>query len=198
MFEELFYQTLSSFIPLFIILDPFLGLVVFIHLTKGMDRKEKAKQALTAVSVALGLLIVFLFSGIYILEVLGIEFSSFRVAGGVILLILGIQAVLGIEFSKKKHSDKVAAVIIGTPLLCGPGVLTTVIILSQQYGFLPPLIASFVALFITWVMLFFSEKISEAIGEQFVEIMSRILGLILAALAAEFIKDGIIGMIKGG
>ena len=189
---------MKSFVALLVILDPFVGVAVFISLTRGQSQAEKAKQALVAVSVAFGLLFIFLFSGMYLLNILGITLGSFMVAGGVILLILGIQAVLGIEFSKSDNSNKAAAaIIIGTPLLSGPGAMSTVIILSQEYGYLAPLIALIIALVITWMMLYYSEKIEKLLGERLIEVLSRVLGLILAAMAAEFIKNGIIDMING-
>ncbi len=195
--ESFWTATIKSFIALIIIIDPFLATTVFIGLTKGMDKKEKANQALIATLVALGLLLVFLFSGLIILTLLGITFSSFIVAGGVLLFILGIQTVLGIEFSKPEHKDtKIAAIIIGTPLLSGPGAMTTVVILSQKYGYWPPVIASIVALFITWVMMYFSEAVERVLGERIIEVLSRVLGLVLAAMAAEFIKNGVSDMIR--
>ncbi len=194
-------SALKSFVALFIIIDPFLSLAVFIGMTKGMEARETAKQAFIAVLVALGLLLVFLFSGLLVLNMLGITLSSFKVAGGIILLILGIQALLGIEFAKKDKEHKVAIVVIGTPLLTGPGAMTTVIILSQRYGYWPVVAAAITVLLLTWVMLVFSQKIVKFFGEKFIEVLSRVLGLVLAALATEFIKDGIIEMIrdfKGG
>jgi len=195
--EPLVLDTIKSFIALVIILDPFLGAAVFVTLTKGMKTGERAKEALTASLVALTLLLGFLFTGSYALDFLGISFASFKVAGGIILLILGIQAVLGIEFSKK-HNQKAAAVIIGTRLLCGPGAMPTIVVLAAQYGYTAPVIASVAAIVLTWFLLFFSRKISEILGERLIEVFSRVMGLLLAALAAEFIKDGIVAMISGG
>lgn len=188
---------LKSFVALFIIIDPFLGMVVFISLTRGASKKDKAKAALIATAVAGGLLALFLFTGMFLLDIMGISLPSFVVAGGVILLILGVQAVLGLEFSKKENTDKkAAAVIIGTPLLSGPGAMTTIIILSQQYGFLPPLIALVLVMGITWLMLYYSERIAAKMGDRLIQVLSRVMGLMLAALAAEFIKDGISDMVR--
>jgi multiple antibiotic resistance protein len=193
--QQVLTEILKSFVALFIILDPFLGLAVFIPLTRSMDKKEKAREAAVAVLVALGLLLVFLFSGLILLDLLGISLASFIVAGGVILLILGIDVVLGIEFQKKTRNAKAAAVIIGTPLLCGPGAMTTIIILSENYGYVAPVIASILALAITWLMLYFSDKIGAIMGERLIEVLSRVLGLVIAALATEFIKNGVVEMI---
>ena len=192
---ELVTSTLYCFITLFIILDPFLGLALFITLTKHMKRKERYKQAFIACFVAFALLMIFLFTGQWILELLGISFSSFMIAGGIILLVMGIMSIIGIEFKRKK-SMSAAAILIATPVLTGPGAMTTVVILSRQYGFIPPVIASVLVLGITWIMLINAEKIQKLLGERVIEILSRLMGLILAALAAEFIKNGIIDSLR--
>jgi multiple antibiotic resistance protein len=197
MLPEFLLGFLKSFVALFIIIDPFLGLVVFVSLTKGESKANKAKAALIAVGVAGALLGLFLFTGMMLLNIMGISFPSFVVAGGVILLILGVQAVLGIEFSKKENVDKkAAAIVIGTPLLSGPGAMTTIVILAQQYGYWPPLLALIATLFITWLTFYYSEKIATWMGDRLLEVLSRVMGLMLAALAAEFIKDGISDMVR--
>jgi multiple antibiotic resistance protein len=109
---------------------------------------------------------------------------------------MGVQAVLGIEFAKKNSKVKAAAVVVGTPLLTGPGAMTTVVILSQKYGYWPPAIASVLVLLITWFMLAYADKLHKIIGDRIVEILSRVLGLLLVAIAAEMIKNGVIQMIN--
>jgi multiple antibiotic resistance protein len=196
--SEFLIGIFKSFLALFIIIDPFLGMVVFVTLTREATKGEKVKAALIATSVAGGLLALFLFAGLMLLNVMGISLPSFVVAGGVILLILGVQAVFGIEFNKKENQDKkAAAVIIGTPLLSGPGAMTTIVILSQSYGYWPPFIALVLVMTTTWLMLYYSERIAARMGDRLIEVLSRVLGLVLAALAAEFIKDGISEMIRG-
>jgi len=195
--DSFIIATIKSALALFVIIDPFLAAAVFISITKGMSKKEKAREAFLAAFVALGLLLIFLFSGLLVLNLLGISFGSFIVAGGIILFILGVQTLLGIEFSKKEHKSKIVAIIIGTPLLSGPGAMTTVIILSQQYGYWPPVIASILVLLVTGVILYFADAISKFFGDRLIEVLSRVLGLVLAAMAIEFIKNGIMEMIKG-
>ncbi len=196
LFHDFVFNTIKSFVILIIILDPFLGMMVFVSLTREMKKKERASQAFVAVVVAFALLLIFLFAGQLLFGLLSLTISSFIVAGGVILLILGINQVLGMEFHKSNDNAKVAAVVIGTPLLCGPGAISTIIILSQQHGFAVPLVALLMCISITWLMLYFSGKISAIFGERIIEIISRILGLILAAMAVEFIKDGVVEMVR--
>ncbi|MGQ9473166.1 MAG: MarC family protein [Candidatus Caldatribacteriaceae bacterium] len=191
----LFSEMLKAFFLLIFILDPFLGAVVFITLTKGMGQRERSGQAFLSVWVAFVLLVIFLFTGRLLFRLLGVSFSSFMVAGGVILLLLGIEEILGLEFSKKGGDTRVAAVVIGTPLLCGPGAITSVIILAEKYGYFVPLIATLLALFVTWVILFLAERIAKALGEKIIEVFSRVMGLLLAAIAIEYIKEGVVQMV---
>lgn len=195
-----FQAMIESFWKILIILDPFLGLAMFLALTKGMDAKERAKQALVATSVALGLLLLFLFIGDVILSAIGIKTFHLRIAGGILLLILGIQAVLGVSFGKKsqKTNKSAAAVIIGTPMLCGPGAITTTIVLASNYGKFPVFLAIMAAIIITWIILYFANSIAKLIREKGIEIISRVMGLILAAVAIQMIIAGIIDVIKLG
>ncbi|MCD6155693.1 MAG: MarC family protein [Candidatus Atribacteria bacterium] len=193
---DLFFDFIKSFLLLTFILDPFLGAMVFIALTKDMEARERSAQAFLAVSVAFVLLVVFLFIGKHLFSLLGISFSSFMVAGGVILLLLGIEEILGLEFSKRGADTRVAAIVIGTPLLCGPGAITSVIILSQKYGYLMPFLAVLSALALTWLILYFANHLSRLLGERIIEVFSRVMGLLLAAIAVEYIKEGILQMIS--
>jgi len=186
---------LSSFVTIFIIVDPFLGLAVFMTLVEGTDKTNVRKQAAVATGVALGIMLVFLFAGMAILSALGISLSSLKVGGGFVLLLLAVQTVLGVEFGNKKESRVAAAVIIGTPLLCGPGAITTAIVLSDKFGILPVLIAILATMLITFVMLVQADKIHKVLGNRMTEVISRVMGLILAGVAIEFIKGGIIDMI---
>ena len=193
---DLFFDFIKSFLLLTFILDPFLGAMVFIALTKDMEARERSAQAFLAVSVAFVLLVVFLFVGKHLFSLLGISFSSFMVAGGVILLLLGIEEILGFEFSKRGADTRVAAIVIGTPLLCGPGAITSVIILSQKYGYLIPFLAVLSALALTWLILYFANHLSHLLGEKIIEVLSRVMGLLLAAIAVEYVKEGILQMIS--
>ncbi|MBC7216746.1 MAG: MarC family protein [Candidatus Caldatribacterium sp.] len=186
---------LKSFAVLIIILDPFLGMVVFLSLTRKMSDRERAEQAFLAVFVAFALLVIFLFGGQALFSLLGVSFSSFMVAGGVILLLLGIEDILGLQFSKKEADTKVIAVVIGTPLLCGPGAITSIIVLAQRYGYFIPFLALVGALFVTWILLLFAPRVAAFLGERIVEVLSRVLGLLLSAIAVEFVKEGILAMI---
>ena len=194
MFEEL----IRSFITLFIIVDPFVSAAVFISYCKDSDEKEKNKALWTAILVAGALLFIFLFVGLSLLNALGISFNGFRIAGGLILLILGITTVLGIEYTKTGNKVRSAAILIGTPLLSGPGALTTIIILSKDYGYAIPGIAALAVVIVSFFIMKYANNVAKWIGTEMIEVFSKVLGLLLSALAVDFIYQGIIGFIRGG
>lgn len=191
------FDVFKATIMLFIVVDPFLSLSVFINITRNFSEKERNKGAITAVWVAGILLIAFLIGGLTILNALSISVNSFRIAGGIILLILGITQVLGIEY-KKEPNATMGVIIIGTPMLSGPAALLTIISLTDQYGLIIPIIASFIVLILSWIILRFSSLIIRFIGDKFLEVLSRILGLLLAGIGIEFIIKGVFGVLNFG
>jgi len=193
---EIISGIIYSFAALFIILDPILSVPVFAAMTKGLNAKEIHKQAFIAVAVAGGLMYLFLIFNRMIFDVLGLNMPSFQIAGGILLFLLGIQEALGIEIGhSKEHSKTAAGVVIGTPLLCGPGTITTVMLLSRDYGVLVPFIAITLALFATWLVLYFAEKIQQILGEVVTDIMGKVLGMLVAAIAVKIIASGVLAYI---
>jgi multiple antibiotic resistance protein len=153
------------------------------------------KSANRAIIVAALLFVIFALVGEDILDLFGISISSFRVAGGLVLMMMAIEVIFGIEISKHKNED-VAWVVIATPILTGPGVIATAILLVDQYDVVTVLLAGGFALFITWLALHNSVYIVKKLGRNTIEIFSRIIGLIIAALAVEYILSGSIDYIE--
>jgi multiple antibiotic resistance protein len=190
-----------------IILDPLLSVSMFINLTHNLTKAEVIKQAFIATAVAGILMLSFLFFNDIVFDLLNIELESFKVAGGVILFILGLQIVLGIEIGGSSAGHKslsspdrvgkkaMAGVIIGTPIMCGPGAITTVMILGAQDGLLITFIAILLALVCIWLILVFSTFIKKILGETILVILSKIMGLLLTAIAVHTIWTGILGLI---
>jgi len=194
--QEFVPGILYAFAALFIILDPLLSVPIFAAMTKDQTPKEIHKQAFIAVAVAGGLMYLFLIFNTMIFEILGLNMPSFQIAGGILLFILGMQEALGIDISKCKENTKSAAgVVIGTPLLCGPGTITTVMLLSKDYGMLIPFIAITLSLIATWLILYYAAYIQRVLGEVVTDIMGKVLGMLVAAIAIKIIFAGIMAMI---
>lgn len=170
-------------------MDPFASIPVFLAVTRGI--KRKIRPASYAVGTAAIVLFAFLFFGQGILLAFGITFPSLKIAGGIVLAILGIELVLGLSLARaiyKKYSP--AVTLIGTPLLTGPGVIVTTMIFVREYGYGTTLIAAIISLTLSWLILLCSEYLTKVLGEYGVETTSRITGLLLAAVAVEFIISG--------
>ncbi len=194
--QEIIPGIIYSFAALFIILDPILSVPIFAAMTKGQTFKEIHKQAFIAVAVAGGLMYLFLVFNRAIFDILGLNMPSFQIAGGILLFLLGIQEALGIEIGHcKEHSTTAAGVVIGTPLLCGPGTITTVMLLSRDYGLLIPFIAITLALIATWLVLYFAADIQRILGDVVTDIMGKVLGMLVAAIAVKIIASGILAYI---
>lgn len=204
---EILLAVISTTFTLFIILDPLLSVAMFINLTNNLQRKEMVRQAFIATAVAGVLMFSFLLFNNFIFELLGIELESFKVAGGVILFILGLQIVLGLDIggssaghknlaSKDRIGKKsMAGVVIGTPIMCGPGAITTVMVMGAQEGFFITMLAILAAMVMIWLVLVFSVRIKAILGETVIVILSKIFGLLLAAIAVHMIWTGVVGLI---
>lgn len=193
-----FENIVKAFLPLFAIMDPFVSIPVFLALTSRMSEGQKRSVASQAVAVAGGLLFAFLLLGGAVFSFFGITLSDLKVGGGLILLIMGVRAVLGSDENEKVNAKEISAVgvIIGTPLITGPGVITTSVILASQYGLLETSVAALLSLGLTWIVLVQSKLITKAMGEKGTNILSRVMGLLLTAVAVSFIASGIFELIR--
>ncbi|MEA3287406.1 MAG: MarC family protein [Candidatus Marinimicrobia bacterium] len=180
---------MHAFVTLLVIMDPFGGLPVFMTLTKDYSEERSKRSAHRAIRVSFILLTVFVFIGEGVLEFFGISIFSFQVGGGLILLLLGLLYVLNISIGEDKDYSKDIVIPMATPLIAGPGAITAIILLVAQYGPWVPLLAMLVNLVIFWVAMYYARYIKKFIGEQGLEIMSRIMGLLLVALAIEMIRS---------
>ncbi|MEM3401927.1 MAG: MarC family protein [Candidatus Hadarchaeales archaeon] len=192
---EMLAEILKCFVSLFVIMGPFASIPVFISVTKTMKEKSISAAAFQAIAIAALLLYIFLFLGPLILLAFGISFDSLRVAGGIVLSILGVELVLGISLAGKRYRYSPPIVLIGTPLLTGPGVIVTTMLFVKMYGFLITGIGAAGALFLSWLILWLSHHISKILGRYGVEILSRITGILLVAVAVEFAVEGLKAMV---
>jgi len=184
-FEDLIYATTL----LFFIFDPFATVPMFITLTREQTEKEQMVSANKAVLVAGILFVIFALIGTELLALFSITTDAFRIAGGIVLLLMAMEIIFSLKLSKKEDTS-VAWVIIATPLLSGPGVITTAILLVHLYGHFTVLIAGVISLAVTWGIMRNSLIISQKVGNNAIDVFSKIIGMLLAAIAVEFIMRG--------
>jgi multiple antibiotic resistance protein len=187
----------KAFIILFVVMDPPASIPVFIAVTKGMRKEERMLELNRAVIVATILLLLFAFLGKLLLELLGISLNSFMIAGGILLLLISFDLLRGGHtYSVAGESGAgVGAVPIGTPLLAGPGAITAVMVIIQSSGVFVVLFGIFSAIVATRLVLGQSDRLYDIMGKVGTEVLSRVIGIIVAAIAIQFIGTGIIGML---
>lgn len=190
-------------IALIVIIDPLGAIPIFISLTAAQkDAQRKRTAYVASLSVAI-ILVVSCFIGEWILKLFGISIASFRIGGGVLLLLMSI-AMMNAKISQAKRTDSeeeeargkenVAVVPLAIPLLAGPGAISLVIIYADKItgvvntGFL--VLSCIVAAALMWGALRLAVPISKLLGQTGINIATRIMGLIMAAISIEFIASG--------
>ncbi len=203
---------ISIFVTLMVTIDP-VGIVpIFVSLTSGMTARQKRMVAVRSALIAFVVLSLFSIFGEQVLGVLGISLPAFRTAGGLMLLWIGFEMVFEKREERKSttaeraisdsHVNDVAAFPLAIPLLAGPGAITaTMLIAAKAHGdwnVLGVLIAV-VALVLTFSFLVFilSSRIEHLIGDTGRIVLSRLLGVILGALAVQYIADGVLELARG-
>jgi len=186
---------IASFITIFVIMDPFASIPAFIAMTHRLDAAQARAAANKAIIIAAVLAVVFLFAGSALLDWLGITMNDFRIAGGIVLGLWGLEMVLGFSLGKESETEEgeSVAVLIATPLLTGPGLLSSLVILSGEYGYMPPLAATLTACTLSWVLLVNARRLRDLVGDNVIDIFSKVMGHILIALAVSYVKGGLIG-----
>lgn len=194
------FETLIQLILLFtVIFDPLASLIVFFTASEGMKPKERRNTAILSIFVASGISLLVLLLGENLLSLFNTNIDEFRIAGGIILGILGIKMALGIPLTKieefKNNSGRAIAAIIGTPLLTGPAAITAIIISVHDYGIVLTGLATGIVLGLTAFVFYQAEKVRNLFGKTSIQVVSTILGLITLAWGVKFIILGILAII---
>lgn len=190
-------SALLCFIPVFVAIDP-VGIVpMFLSLTRGYEARERRKIVLDSVLTATVIGIIFVLAGKTIFLLLGITIQDFAIAGGALLFILSIIDLLG-DGSARAHAAESRALGIfplGTPLIVGPALLTTLIILVDTFGFVPALIAFVLNLIVLFAALYKADVILSVLGENGARAFAKIMSILLAAIGIMMVRRGIMELI---
>jgi multiple antibiotic resistance protein len=189
---------LRVFIPLFVAIDP-LGLVpVFLSVTEGMSDARRRRTSFEAVASASVICIGFMFLGEAIFRFLGITVNDFRIAGGVILLVLAVLDLLIVGKPALNPEEMVGVVPLGMPLIAGPATLTSVLVLSGDPGKSWTALSLALNLLLLLFVLLASERIARMLGKNTLRALSKLVMVLLAAIAVNYIRVGITQVIRGG
>ncbi len=183
---------ITSVIALFVVIDPIGNIPLFIAFTKKLEKAEHKTVSKTAIITAAALLLLFGVAGTQILGLFGITIFSFMIAGGTLLFIIAIELLTYGEWRfVSKVKEDIGVVPIAFPLLAGPGSITAVIISYQTSGFLITFLSIIIVMTITYVILRMVNPIYKILGNRGSMIVSRVFAVIIAAIAVEYIVEGI-------
>ncbi|WP_310619848.1 MarC family protein [Flexibacterium corallicola] len=200
----------NAFAMLFVTIDP-IGLApLYLAITAGASAAQKRSIAIKSVGLSAFLLIVFIFAGSSVLSVMGISQPAFRVAGGLLLFIIAVEMVFELRQKRKAESAEkvadthdlshVAVFPLAIPLISGPASISAVILLEQQADGMTGLLALVAVLFLVllsvFVMFLAASKLERILGPTAQMIITRLFGVLLAALSVQFVADGIFQLIE--
>lgn len=188
-------EFLLSFIPIFIAMDAVGILPLYIGFTENLKKREKRRIVTQSMITAFLIGIIFLFLGKWIFKILGILVADFKIAGGLVLLAISLRDLLRNDKTGRLSAATMGAVPIGTPLVTGPAVLTTIVILLDSYGMLYTISSFVLNLLITWVVFTYAGVISKFLGKAGSKAVSKIASLLLAAIAVMMMRKGLVDTI---
>lgn len=207
---ELFLSALAVF---FVIIDPPGCAPVFATLTKGTSRRHQNTMAFKSVLIASIILYGFAYVGEFVFAKLGISLDALRIAGGIMLFIIGLNMVFERRTQKRKDRaedvleeiedpEDISVFPMGIPMIAGPGTMGSLLILMSEAQSSAQELAILAALGITLVVTFLSFLIAgplmKLMGESFTDVLTRVLGVLLATLAVQFVIDGVKGGLLAG
>lgn len=204
MLGEVVSFSLLCFTSIFFIVNPISAAPVFMALTQGWDDPARVRSARRAVIVAASVLILFSITGNLIFRMFGITLGAFRLAGGMLLLRVALDMMHGRPTHTKttpedhldaSEKDDIGASPMGVPQLAGPGAIATVILLPGEprilWRIFPVLASILLSLFITYLVLRGADKVQKRIGDTGLRILSKLTGLLIAAVAMQFLANGV-------
>jgi multiple antibiotic resistance protein len=197
-------KLLQDAITLFVVINPFGAVPLYLAITRGMTRPQRLRAALRACIIAAVILLVFIAVGEIVLDGMGVRLTAFRAAGGLILLLVALRMVLNTEnrhpFAAQEATSgnrpDIAVFPLATPFLAGPGAIMAAVLLTENGRFSIPEqaltgVIVVVILALTFAILACADLLQHRIGTTGSMVMSRVLGLVLAALATQTMLEGL-------
>jgi multiple antibiotic resistance protein len=185
-----------SFIPFFVAINVAGILPIFLSLTKDFDRVKKKRVIRNSIITASTIGIGFMFLGKVIFLIMGVSLADFKIGGGILLLVLAIQLLLAREETIKGKIEETAIVPLGTPLITGPAVLTTTVMMIESYGPIPTIVSFVINILLVWFVFLYSEFVIKLIGLNGTKAIAKVVDILLAAIAVMLIREGVVEIIK--
>ena len=193
---ELLKPYILAFIPIFVAVDAIANIPIFLSLVETYSKKQRHKIVSDAVQTATIVAIIFMFLGKWVFSLLGVTVPDFQIAGGVLLFVLSVRLLFpGVQKDGLTHAhDRGLGVFpLGTPLITGPAVLTTTLMMMNSFGVMPTLVSLILNMLIVWLSLVKADVIMKFIGPSGTRAFSKIMYILLAAIAVMMVRHGITG-----
>jgi len=187
----LFKNICLAFIPLFVAVDAIGLLPLFVSLTAGMKPPKKDRIIFQSMVTASGLAVGFIFIGKAVFHVLGITIGDFMIAGGTILFGIAITDLVTSGQRRRAPTDELGVVPLGTPMLVGPAVLTTCLVIIPEYGIIATLVSMLLNIALAGLLLKLSSRVVAVLGEAGTKALSKVVSLLLAAIAVMLVRKGL-------
>jgi multiple antibiotic resistance protein len=200
-------QLVKFFVVFFVVVEPISLIPLFAGLTEGATSSYKRNMAGKSAAIALGICVLFAIAGAKFLDVMGITLSSFRIAGGTLLFLISLDMVFARPSGSRSTTpereealkrEDISVFPLAFPFIAGPGALATILLTAGEISGKPVLFIGFLAvvtlvLVICWSLMLAAPRLMNVLGVTGAAVMSRLSGVVLAALAVQFITDGIRG-----
>jgi multiple antibiotic resistance protein len=191
----------TTFVTMTVLMDPVGIAPIFIGTTARLERSARRRAAIRAVLAAGGLILGFALFGGLVLDYLNVSVDSLSIAGGLLLLLVALEMLRGLDYPDNAASaPDVALVPLATPLLAGPGAIATVIVLSRQQhnfaGKASVVLGILCALAVVGIVLLAAERLSHLIPSSLSDFFTRVLGVLLSAIAVQLVVNGIRGILQ--
>jgi multiple antibiotic resistance protein len=207
---SLAHFALTAFVTLLVVVDPVGVAPIFVAVTRQLDAQARRRTLARAVMIAFAVTLFFLFAGRWLLSYLGVTVHAFTISGGILLFATALPMLFGqrpalqgpqredYRGGSQRAGEDVAVFPLAIPLLSGPGTITTILLLTNQPGPAPlqsaaVLAAAALVFLATWLILRTADVLMLRLGESRIHILTRVLGIVLAALAVQFVLEGITG-----
>jgi len=193
------FKFLLTFIALFVAVDVIGNIPIFISFVEGTTKKQRNKIVLDSVSTAAVLAIIFMLVGKLILRFIGVTIPDFQIAGGALLFFIASRLLLPASskgLSGEKHDRDLGVFPLGTPLITGPAVLTTTLIMVDSYGMPATFVALLVNMAIVWISLAKADFFLKWMGKGGLRALSKIMYILLAAIGVMMVRRGVVAIIK--
>lgn len=193
--NEFLNSFLVCFIPIMVAMDAPGTLPLFVGMTEGLKRPERKRTVRQSMITAFLVTAGFVLVGRAIFNALGILVEDFMIAGGIVLLIIATADIVRAGEKKPVPNPTFGVVPLGTPIIAGPAVLTTTMVLQGAYGYFPVLLSLVLNLAIAWLIFALSDRIIRIVGINGSRAFAKVAALILAAFAVKMIRTGVVKLI---